>query len=188
MKSHGVTKCLFSKKEQKLWVQEPLNWIYIRQYIFLNCVLVSRCCKSDVKNILKQKAKMKKRTNATHTCWCALQIIKHLERMGSGCGSDGRVVATSESRCPRFESSHRENLYRVFTLNCVEKAKIKKKRGREWPFFRKEGNFFKDCIKHHIFNNSRHTKCTRRRCSTTSVTRLGNLLDFGELFKAFGNK
>ena len=42
----------------------------------------------------------------------------------SGCGSVGRAVA-SVTRGPRFKSSHRLN---VFTINSIEKTKIKKKR------------------------------------------------------------
>ena len=46
-----------------------------------------------------------------------------------GYGSVGRVVA-SNTIGPRFESSHRQNLYveHLFTGNCIEKIKIKKKR------------------------------------------------------------
>ena len=47
---------------------------------------------------------------------------------GSGCGSVGKTVA-SDTRGLRFESSHRQNLYwTLFTDNCIEKTKIKKKR------------------------------------------------------------
>ena len=35
--------------------------------------------------------------------------------MGSGCGAVGRAVA-SETRGPRFESSHRQNLYVLSTV------------------------------------------------------------------------
>ena len=46
--------------------------------------------------------------------------------MGSGCGAVGRVVA-SNTRDPRFESSHRQ-YYLLSTLlkNFIEKTKIKK--------------------------------------------------------------
>ena len=50
-------------------------------------------------------------------------LKNHLTHWGSGCGSIGRAVA-SDSRGPQFESSHR----RKFTVNCLEKTKIKKKR------------------------------------------------------------
>ena len=50
-------------------------------------------------------------------------------KTGSGCGSVGRAVA-SNTRGPRFESSHRQKIYlyseHLFTVNCV--LKIKKKR------------------------------------------------------------
>ena len=49
-------------------------------------------------------------------------------KVGSGCGSVGRAVA-SDTRGPQFESRHRQN----FTLNLylpltLEKTKTKKKR------------------------------------------------------------
>ena len=56
--------------------------------------------------------------------------------LGSGCGSVGRAVA-SDTRCPRFESSHRQkfiNVKHLYTVNCVlKRPKIKRKRGRELP-------------------------------------------------------
>ena len=42
--------------------------------------------------------------------------------MGSGCGSDGRAVA-SYIRGLRFESSQQQILY-VDSVNCIEKTKI----------------------------------------------------------------
>ena len=45
----------------------------------------------------------------------------------SGCGSFGRVVA-SDTKGPRFESSYWRNFICVFTINCIEETKIKKKR------------------------------------------------------------
>ena len=45
--------------------------------------------------------------------------------VGSGCGSVGRTVA-SDTRDPRFESSHRQKF--VNCQLCIEKTKIKKKR------------------------------------------------------------
>ena len=44
--------------------------------------------------------------------------------MGSRCGSVGSTI-TSYTRDPRFESSNRQVL---FTINCIEKTKIKIKR------------------------------------------------------------
>ena len=55
--------------------------------------------------------------------------------MGSGCGAVGRAVAF-KTRGPRFDSSHRQNfIEHLFIINCIEKMKINKKRGREWPTF-----------------------------------------------------
>ena len=52
------------------------------------------------------------------------------QNTGSGGGSVGRAVAY-DARGPRFESSHRQiilsDIY-LFTVNCIEKTKIKKKR------------------------------------------------------------
>ena len=45
--------------------------------------------------------------------------------VGSGCGSVGRAVA-SDTRSPRFESSHRQkiiNIYNLYTVNCVLKRR-----------------------------------------------------------------
>ena len=62
-----------------------------------------------------------------------------MDPWGSGGGSVGRAV-TSNARGPRFESSHRQSflldIY-LFTIKYIEKTKIKKKRGREWPIFKK---------------------------------------------------
>ena len=60
--------------------------------------------------------------------------------MGSGCGSVGRAVA-SDTGGPRFESSHGKLLYLtlrfLFTVNCNEKTKIKKKMVGMAHFFKK---------------------------------------------------
>ena len=57
--------------------------------------------------------------------------------MGSGCVSTGRVVA-SDNRGLWFKSSHRQtfilDIY-LFTVNCIEKMKIKKKRPGMAHFF-----------------------------------------------------
>ena len=45
---------------------------------------------------------------------------------GSRCGWVGRAVASNTSG-PLFKSSHQQNLYLKFTVNCFEKTKIKKK-------------------------------------------------------------
>ena len=54
--------------------------------------------------------------------------IKYL--LDSGCGSVGRAVA-SRAKGPQFESSHWQTFkmdIHLFTFNCIEKTKIKKKR------------------------------------------------------------
>ena len=55
---------------------------------------------------------------------------KRVPSLGSGCSSVGRAVASDLS-------GHRETLYYLFTVNCIEKTKIKEKRGRGWPIFKK---------------------------------------------------
>ena len=65
-----------------------------------------------------------------------------MEKWGSASGSVGRAVA-SDTRGPRYESSHQRNLYRtfvyLFTFNCIEKPKINEKRGRKCHIFLKNG-------------------------------------------------
>ena len=50
----------------------------------------------------------------------------------SGCGSVGRAVA-SDTRGPRFESSHRQKNYIEHLLSTGLKRRKLRKRGREWP-------------------------------------------------------
>ena len=53
---------------------------------------------------------------------------------GSGCGSVGRAVA-SETRGPRFESSHRQKIYNICLLSTVYwKDENKEKGGGDCPF------------------------------------------------------
>ena len=53
-------------------------------------------------------------------------LLQNLHFLSSGCCSVGRAVAT-ETRGPRFKSSHLQNLYwNLFTIDCIEKTKIKK--------------------------------------------------------------
>ena len=61
-------------------------------------------------------------------------ILKECHLKSSGGGSVGKAV-TSDTRRPQFESQHRQSFYWImFTVNCIEKTKIRK-RGREWPIF-----------------------------------------------------
>ena len=57
----------------------------------------------------------------------------------------GRAVA-SDTRGPRFESSHWQLLSDIylFTVNCIEKTKIKKKRPRMALSKKQFGNMFAD--------------------------------------------
>ena len=58
-------------------------------------------------------------------------------QLGSGCSLVGRAVA-SDARGPRFVSSHRQtfilDIY-LFSVNCIEKTKIKIKEAVNGPFF-----------------------------------------------------
>ena len=69
-----------------------------------------------------------------------LHFYKELH-WGSGCGSVGRAVA-SDTRGPRFESSHRQKfnyLLNICLLSTVYwKDENKEKRGREWPILKKK--------------------------------------------------
>ena len=49
-------------------------------------------------------------------------------------------MVTYDTRGPRFVSSHWQNFieHLYVYINCVEKTKINKKRGREWPTFKKK--------------------------------------------------
>ena len=58
-------------------------------------------------------------------CWDPLAIIgaelslsKQFQFFGNGCGAVGRAVA-SETRGPRFESSHRQSLLNICLLSTV---------------------------------------------------------------------
>ena len=64
-------------------------------------------------------------------------IWKESILMGSGWGSVGRAVA-SNARGPRLESSNKKKLYwTLFTVNCIGKTKIKKKRPAMAHFLKK---------------------------------------------------
>ena len=56
----------------------------------------------------------------------------------SGCGSVGKAVA-SDTRGPRFESSHRQKFIYILNICLLSTAywkdENKEKRGREWPIF-----------------------------------------------------
>ena len=54
---------------------------------------------------------------------------------GSDCCSVGRAVA-SDTRGPRFESSHRQNfIEHLFTVHCIEETKINE--AGNGPFLKK---------------------------------------------------
>ena len=67
-----------------------------------------------------------------------LHFYKELH-WGSGCGSVGRAVA-SDTRGPRFESSHIIYIEHSFSVNCIEKTKIKLKEAGNGPFFKKRSS------------------------------------------------
>ena len=65
----------------------------------------------------------------------SLSISKELTQ-GSGCGAVGRAVA-SDTRGPRFESSHRQKFICILNICFLStvcwKDENKEKRGQEWP-------------------------------------------------------
>ena len=100
-----------------------------------------------------------------------------------GCGSVGRAV-TFDARGPRFESSHRQtfisDIY-LFTVNCIEKTKIKKK--RPGMAHLKKTPMYKKPLQHTPVAQF----CYCSPYCISSMTRLGDFLHFGQLFKALGN-
>ena len=62
----------------------------------------------------------------------------------TGCGSVGRAV-DSDTTDPQFESIKMQVLFTInCTKNCIEKTKITKKWGRDWPKFLKIKRAFPD--------------------------------------------
>ena len=57
--------------------------------------------------------------------------------MSSGCSSVGKVVA-SNTRDARFESSHRQTVYYLLAVKCIEKTKRKEKETGVGAFFKKK--------------------------------------------------
>ena len=92
--------------------------------------VVTRRCKKL--RFLRLKTKWGRRNEENVTLYIG---HKHVERetsyiyQGSDCGSVGRVVV-SDTRYPRFESSHWQNCINLFTVNFIEKTKINKKEAR----------------------------------------------------------
>ena len=62
-----------------------------------------------------------------------MPITRRKVEVGSSCGSVGRAVA-SDTRGPRFESSHQQNLHYLYTVNSIEKTKISKIAAEYGPF------------------------------------------------------
>ena len=56
-------------------------------------------------------------------------LKRNFLKRGSCCCSVGRAVA-SDTIGPRFESSHCQTLFKLYSVSCVEKTTIKKKRHR----------------------------------------------------------
>ena len=75
-------------------------------------------------------AKSYQSTNIPNHCLGLSPLISHyLSRnscLGTGCGSVGRVVA-SDNKGPWFEYSHWQTFYYLYTVNCIEQTKVKKK-------------------------------------------------------------
>ena len=87
--------------------------------------------KADAKS-----TKIKDVSENTSTVLGNNSLIKQEENKiekGSGCGSDG-TGATSDIRGPRFESSHQQILYYLYTINSNKQLKIKKKETGNGPF------------------------------------------------------
>ena len=57
--------------------------------------------------------------------------------LGSGCDSVGRAVLPIPEVPGQIQSSAKF-IEHLFTVNCIEETKIKKKGGRDWPIFIKK--------------------------------------------------
>ena len=83
-------------------------------------------------------------------CVCKVVLILSLPyknnlSWGSGCGSVGRAVA-SDTKDPQFKSRHRQTFTKhLFTVHCVEKTKIKKKRPGMAHFLKNDTSFHFSC-------------------------------------------
>ena len=75
---------------------------------------------------------------AFHLTGCT--SFDHNRSFGNCCGLVCRAVA-SDTKGPRFKSSHPQNfIVNIFTFNCW-KYKNNEKRDREWPIWNKTGPF-----------------------------------------------
>ena len=77
---------------------------------------------------------VKETTSVVFYCHRRLVRLKIIIMVELGSDCVGRAVA-SDSRDPRFESRHQQTfIEHLFTVNCVEKTKIKKKEAVNDPF------------------------------------------------------
>ena len=115
--------------------------------------------------------------------------------MCSGCDSVGRAVA-SDSRGAWFKSSHQQKFILNIYCQLYWKDENKEKEAGNGPFLKKNRQMVDGFYKRP--NNSNIPNYTYKNIQQTwgsswdkyllgSVTRLGDLLDLGQLLKAFGN-
>ena len=106
--------------------------ILMKLWIHMDTRVSSAPKASAVPDLVPKKSFLA-RHRVRKTATCLYNIIKSL-KVGSGCGSVGRAVA-SDTRDPRLESRHWQTLIKhLFTVNCVEKTKTKKKEAGNGPF------------------------------------------------------
>ena len=108
--------------------------------------------------------------------------------LGSGCCSVGRAV----TRDPRFKASRQQNF--VINIFTGKKMKIKRKEAGIGSLLKNHSRLSNfdpiflrlfSPLKHSVFFFYKGSLWQRFAYLMTSVTRFGNLLDFGQLLKAF---
>ena len=73
------------------------------------------------------------------------QELTNIFLLGSGCGSVGKAVV-SDTRGPRFESSHRRTFYWTLLIQLCRKDENKEKEAGNAPFFSKKNIFLLQII------------------------------------------
>ena len=120
----------------------------IHQQTWPNAAQLQRICLFDL--VWSQKTKML--IDLAKLIFLAFSLIQRMrsatwrteassdnlfkQRKGRGCGAVGRAVA-SHTRDQWFESRHRQKLSRTYLSIAIQKRRKLRKRGREWPIFKK---------------------------------------------------
>ena len=84
------------------------------------------------------------------------------------------------SRGPRFESSHWQTIYWIFTVNCVENKKIKKKEAGNGPLKHILNNILRQCFHWRLLNPARLARVDNLSATTTSLKNDGGNDDIND--------